>query len=503
MKNVVLLISCLFSLSSLFGQSSSNCSINPLEYTDYIASGQFAFMQSEDWKINDVVMVRQAETAFGDPLEINIDVLKGNIWGNRVLEKEVSSFPYDLSKVNGRMVAGDFDGDKLVDDFALLYRVNSSQMRVDVFKSNGSNYPTFTKYTYLTLNGYDADKITGRIVSGDFDRDGREDDIAMFFDYGDGETRIHMLKGMGNYFSYQGAAGWWSATGYTAGKVTDRVVSGDFDRDGKKDDIAAFYDYGEGETRIHVWLSDGSSLSYQGAAGWWSATGYTASKITGRVVSVNIDSDGKAFDDIAVFYDYGGAQTRMHIFESEGSGFNYSGNNGWWIGNNFTASKITGRVAAINSGGGIGLGIGYVGPTTTDIIAFYDHGPTTNKYHIWKAENSIFGSPSVTYQQHKFCATKSAFNGIEGEQGVNIRTAGIEVKAYPNPTTDQLTISLAEEALKKTASVKIYSLTGQLMYSEQTNDMKISVDISHYESGIYLLRVHNELDTYVLRIVKE
>lgn len=491
MKKSILLVSCLFTMSWLVGQSSSNCSINPLEYTDYIGSGQFAFMQMEDYKINDVVMVRQEEVIFGEPLTIDIDVLKGNIWGNRVLEKNVSSFPYDLSKVNGRMVAGDFDGDKVAGEFALFYKVNSTQMRVDVFESDGSSSPTFIKKTFLTLNGYDADKITGRIVSGDFDQDGREDDIAMFYDYGNNETRIHLLIGMGNQFSYQGAAGWWSTAGYTAGKVTGRVVSGDFDRDDKKDDIAAFYDYGDGQTRIHVWLSNGSSLAYQGAAGWWSATGYMASKITGRVVSVNINSDGKAFDDIAVFYDYGNGQTRMHVFESDGNGFNYSGNNGWWAASNYTASKITGRVAAINSSAGIGLGLGYVGPTTTDIIAFYDYGLTTTKYHIWKAENPLFGPTSVTYQQHEFCSSKSALGVLSGDQDISEIKEELSLSVYPNPISDQLNINLERKELYEKATVEIYSLTGQLMHTLQTNDIEITIDMSHYKTGIYLLRIES------------
>lgn len=496
-KLIILISSMVLAFSNLLGQTSSNCSIDPLVYTDYIAAGQFAFMELEDSKINDVVMVRQAETGFGVPPQISIDVLKGNVWGNRVLQKNASSFLYDLSKVNGRMVAGDFDGDGDVNDFALLYKVNSSQMRVDVFESNGASSPTFSKSTYLTLNGYNADRITGRIVSGDFDGDNREDDIAMFYDYGGGQTRIHVLKGLGSSFSYQGSGGFWASNGYYAGRVTGRVVSGDFNRDGTKDDIAAFYDYGGGQTRIHVWLSNGSSFSYQGSTGWWSSTGYTASKITGRVVSVNIDSDGKAFDDIAVFYDYGGNQTRMHVFESNGSGFTYSGNNGWWIGNGFTASKITGRVAAINSGAGIGLGVGYVGPTTTDVIAFYNHGTSTTKYHIWKANNPPFGSPNVTYQQHNFCTTKSA---SKREAAAEV---GFDLHIYPNPTSNKLNISLSGKALKEQATIELYSLTGQLMQSLQTSDMQLSIDMREYQAGIFLLRVQTPSGVYTKRIVKE
>lgn len=502
MKKLTILIGSILSMTTLFGQINSNCSIDPLEYTGYVVSGQFAIMNFSDPQHNDVVMVRQVPQVFGNPspLSISIDVLKGDAWGNRVLEKDVSSFPYDLSNVDGRMVAGDFDGDGNVDDFALLYKVSSSQMRVDVFKSNGNNFPSFSKYTFLTLNGYNADKITGRIVSGDFDRDGREDDIAMFYDYGGGETRIHVLKGMGTSFSYQGSTGFWASKGYTAGKVTDRVVSGDFNKDGKKDDIAAFYDYGGGKTRIHVWLSNGQSLSYQGGFGWWMSNGYNAPNITGRVASVNINRDSDAYDDIAVFYDYGDGETRMHVFESDGSGFNYSGSNGWWIGNGFEASKITGRVVAINSG----FNLGSVGSNTTDVLAFYNHGSTTNKYHMWEA-NSSSGSSSVDYQQDNFCKTKSAskLKNDEQDEGAGISEIGLSVQTYPNPTLGELTIVFDGEKLEEVATIELYSVTGQLINTIETSEMQLNLDLSECKPGLFLMRVQTNSGVYTKQIIKE
>jgi len=57
------------------------------------------------------------------------------------------------------------------------------------------------------------------------------------------------------------------------------VVSGNFNSDGHED-IAAFYDYGNNETRIHVWLSNGeSAFKYEGSRGWWTARRYPAKNI--------------------------------------------------------------------------------------------------------------------------------------------------------------------------------------------------------------------------------
>ena len=49
-------------------------------------------------------------------------------------------------------------------------------------------------------------------------------------------------------------------------------MAGDFNGDfngNKKADIAGFYDYGNAQTRAHVWLSTGNGLAYQTDNGWW------------------------------------------------------------------------------------------------------------------------------------------------------------------------------------------------------------------------------------------
>ncbi len=61
-------------------------------------------------------------------------------------------------------------------------------------------------------------------------------------------------------FNYVGA-GWWKSSGYDSQRVKGRLVSGDFDGNGK-DDMAVFYYYGNSQTRIHVFLSDGSKFNY-------------------------------------------------------------------------------------------------------------------------------------------------------------------------------------------------------------------------------------------------
>lgn len=468
--------------TSLYAQ---DCTTNPAAYTNYVLAGNFAQQSNSDGIVNDMVMVNRNGSY------ISIDVLADPGNGQRELHKGTNSNFYNLDNVNGRMVKGDFDNDGHLDDFILIYKTGTSSMRFDLFASDGGQYtPSFTQSTFYTLSGYDPDKITGRVVSGDFDNDGSWDDIAAFYDYGNGETRIHLFRSNGSTMVYSGSTGWWNTTGYSAGQITSRVVSGDFDRDGKIDDIAAFYDYGGGQTRIHVWLSNGSTFNYQTGNGWWSSFGYTAAQITNRVVSLNIDRDNKEYDDIAVFYDYGSGQTRMHVFESTGSSFTYSnGANGWWSTYGYTASNISGKLDAIDSRA---LSMS---SKVSDIVAFYNYGPTTDKYHMWEAQNPLFGSPYVVYGHHQFCPTKSAEieDVIEVSDGINV---------YPNPTTGSFLVNVPNELLETGLHATVVNAVGEIVYQQDLTKDQTRFDLTDVPEGMYFVKLIGAKVNEVIKIVK-
>ncbi|MFX0549391.1 NlpC/P60 family protein [Hathewaya histolytica] len=285
---------------------------------------------------------------------------------------------YDANKTSGRVVNGDFDGDGK-DDVATFYDYDGGT-RIHVWSSSGNNfnYSNGADGWWRVDGGYDAKKIASRVVSGDFNGDGK-DDIAAFYDY-DGATKIHVWTSSGNKFNYSnGANGWWGVSGgYDANKITGRVVSGDFNGDGK-DDIAAFHDY-DGGTKLHVWISSGNKFSYSnGANGWWGVDrGYDANKITGRVVCGDFNGDGK--DDIAAFHDYGGG-TKMHVWTSSGNNFNYSnGANGWWgVDRGYDANRITGRVVSGD----------FNGDGKDDVASFHDYDGAT-KIHVWTSSGNNF-----------------------------------------------------------------------------------------------------------------
>jgi hypothetical protein len=155
-----------------------------------------------------------------------------------------------------------------------------------------------------------------------------ESDIATFYGGGSNNAYIHGWTSDGSSLSYSTV--WWSSSAYYLNQVGNRFVSGDFDGNGKED-IATIYDYGSNNAKIHVWTSDGSP-PLQGWSTWWEAPAgsFAVSAMAGRMVSGDFNADGK--DDIAALYKYDTSGARMYVWLSNtaGTAFLDPGPNGWW-----------------------------------------------------------------------------------------------------------------------------------------------------------------------------
>jgi hypothetical protein len=74
-----------------------------------------------------------------------------------------------------------------------------------------------------------------------------------------------------------------------------------------------------------------------------------------------------------------------------------------------------------------------------------------------------------------------------------------EVKMYPNPATDIVTIS----AVNVIDSVSIYSVLGQEIKQVQPNTNAVSVDVSDLQAGIYVVKVTSSGVTATSRLLKK
>lgn len=197
---------------------------------------------------------------------------------------------------------------------------------------------SFTKKFEQTTDGITFEQINGRITTGDYDNDGTLDDFVAFVETGLAKTQLTAFLFNQGHFSIKQ---YWYGSDFDALETQSRIVSGDFDNDGYTDDIAAMYNYDSLKTKIFVWKSNGSEFEWPGT--WWVGTDYNALRSSGTFVSGDFDRDGFA-DDIATVYNYSNKSTKIFVWKSKKNGFDWPSTA--WANQNFNVSKISGQVFA-------------------------------------------------------------------------------------------------------------------------------------------------------------
>jgi hypothetical protein len=73
-----------------------------------------------------------------------------------------------------------------------------------------------------------------------------------------------------------------------------------------------------------------------------------------------------------------------------------------------------------------------------------------------------------------------------------------DIKIYPNPANDNLTI----EAPSK-ATIEILNIQGQLLLQQSIQETKTEIDISGLSTGIYYIKYQTEKDAAVKKLIKK
>ncbi|HMG22778.1 MAG TPA: VCBS repeat domain-containing M23 family metallopeptidase [Kofleriaceae bacterium] len=217
--------------------------------------------------------------------------------------------PNSWNMAQSRFVTGDFDGDSKV-DIGGFYDYGGGLTRLWVWRGTAGG---FTAPVVAWDGGPNSwNTAQSRFVTGDFDGDGKAD-IGGFYDYGGALTRLWVWRGTAAGVSAP-AVRWESAVnGWNLPQ--SRLVTGDFDGDGKAD-IGGFYDYSGGLTRL--WLWRGTISGFTAPAVAWDGGPNNWVLPQSRFVTGDFDGDGVS--DIGGFYDYGGALTRLWVWHGTASG---------------------------------------------------------------------------------------------------------------------------------------------------------------------------------------
>lgn len=90
----------------------------------------------------------------------------------------------------------------------------------------------------------------------------------------------------------------------------------------------------------------------------------------------------------------------------------------------------------------------------------------------------------------------SAFYEIQSTAGLNKMKNNEQFNLFPQPTTGMFTI----ETTATIESIDIYSPAGQLILTKSGNEK--TIDLSGFESGIYLLNIETEKGNHTTKISK-
>ncbi len=273
-------------------------------------------------------------------------------------ESPTGNFP--ASRVTGRMVAGDFNGDGK-DDIATMYDDSgtgrASDMRIFNFISNGTTFAVKTAFEVAAGN-FPVSRVTGRMVAGDFNGDGKDDIATMYDDSGTGRaTDMRIINFISNGTTFVDKKAFEVAAGnFPVSQVSERMVAGDFNGDGK-DDISVMYDDNNtgraSAMRLINFISNGTT--FVDKKGFESPKGsFDAKSVDGKIVAGDITGDGK--DDIVTMYDYGSQKMSAISFLSTGAVFSAVDWSAWQAGT-FNSDNVTNYVQA---DGKLTTGWGYI-----------------------------------------------------------------------------------------------------------------------------------------------
>ena len=91
---------------------------------------------------------------------------------------------------------------------------------------------------------------------------------------------------------------------------------------------------------------------------------------------------------------------------------------------------------------------------------------------------------------------------IEGVDESVVSSQQSAINIYPNPSSNSITIELPTQPSKNTTLI-LSNTNGQRLITQTITESKTEIDITHLPTGIYIVKVWNDKEVMVQKVVKE
>jgi Leucine-rich repeat (LRR) protein len=93
--------------------------------------------------------------------------------------------------------------------------------------------------------------------------------------------------------------------------------------------------------------------------------------------------------------------------------------------------------------------------------------------------------------------TNTTINTIVGPSSVEEYLNTVQI--YPNPTSEFIYL----EGVEPNSNISIYTLNGQELYSQNTSNEKMVINLSNYDNGVYLIQIQTDKTKQTYKFVKQ
>jgi hypothetical protein len=90
-----------------------------------------------------------------------------------------------------------------------------------------------------------------------------------------------------------------------------------------------------------------------------------------------------------------------------------------------------------------------------------------------------------------------------GGLGIPETTLTKNLKVYPNPATNSLTLNLSQMQQQQNASLSIYDIQGKQLLQQNISEAQTQINISNFAKGIYIVKLQTDKETLQSKFVKE